>query len=193
MIELYRLDKHDAARRVHMHPLTRRLPRNIPYLVDNLWEWARPERFPTRRHSVYASPSAEIAGRSGPTDGKAVFGVSIDDPQAQIVQLPIADAKEHDEVRTLPQSLIDILGLAWFTEAGFSARQTLAALWMPGLSRQETESILQQPELRAHRDTLFDKITFWREARLVDPDGVWPYPHGEVFFEASRWSLRPLT
>lgn len=47
----------------------RRLPSNIPYLVDNLLEFARPQEKPSRRHSVYASPTPELALRYAVADG----------------------------------------------------------------------------------------------------------------------------
>ena len=40
---------------------TMRPPRNVPYLVDNLWEWKRPKNYPNRRFSAYASPTAQLA------------------------------------------------------------------------------------------------------------------------------------
>jgi len=38
-----------------------RPPVSVPNLVDNLWEWARPEHFPSRRFAIFASPSPESA------------------------------------------------------------------------------------------------------------------------------------
>lgn len=42
------------------HP-GRRLPSNIPYMVDNLWEFTMPSERPSRRHALYASPSPQLA------------------------------------------------------------------------------------------------------------------------------------
>jgi hypothetical protein len=40
---------------------TRRVPSNVPFVVDNLWEYLRPEHLPSRRHAIYASPTPELA------------------------------------------------------------------------------------------------------------------------------------
>ena len=50
-----------------------RLPVNVPYVVDNLWEHLRPGSMPSRRHSVYASPTPQQALASG-TKGTLVVG-----------------------------------------------------------------------------------------------------------------------
>ena len=47
-----------------------RPPVSVPNVVDNLWEWARPERFPSRRFAVFASPSPELAADHGPEGGR---------------------------------------------------------------------------------------------------------------------------
>jgi hypothetical protein len=44
---------------IRFRQTTRRPPGNIPYIVDNLWEWMRPDSFPCRRHSVFASPMGD--------------------------------------------------------------------------------------------------------------------------------------
>jgi hypothetical protein len=46
---------------------TRRPPGNVPYVVDNLWEWVREKdypEYPNRRQSKFASPTPEQALRS---------------------------------------------------------------------------------------------------------------------------------
>ena len=187
---LYRLALREAAQSIHVPFPTPRLPLNVPYLVDNLWEWARPEHFPSRRWSVYASPSAEIARLSGSSEGKDVFVVDIDDPKARIVQIPYNDARLHPDVRALPTLLVECVGRAWLGEAALDERAEIAALWMPGLSREDTEAILQRPRLASHRGDLLSHIDLWRDARVVDSSQEWPSKEGEVFFQAQRWRLR---
>lgn len=107
---------------------TRRPPSNVPYVVDNLWEWARPDRpeaYPDRRKSKFASPKPDQALRSADlledclassdvskenlrADGlpeeclEQVFRVEfVGDPV--IAQLPgVDDAKNHPDCKRLP-------------------------------------------------------------------------------------------
>jgi len=65
-MSVYRAKKEaelDFPKRIKNHD-TRRPPGNVPYVVDNLWEWVRPETYPDRRKSKFASPKAEQALRS---------------------------------------------------------------------------------------------------------------------------------
>ena len=41
--------------------LTTRAPGDVPFFVDSLWNWRRSESYPTRRQSVCASPTPELA------------------------------------------------------------------------------------------------------------------------------------
>ena len=74
--EIFRsvLEKPDTTTKFRHYRTTMRPPKNIPYLVDNLWEWKRPKEYPCRRFSVFASPSEEIALKSGKAGG-TVFRV----------------------------------------------------------------------------------------------------------------------
>jgi hypothetical protein len=56
---------------------TMRPPGNVPYVVDNLWEWKRPKGYPNRRCSVFANPDPETAGKSGAAGG-TVFRVEFE-------------------------------------------------------------------------------------------------------------------
>jgi len=51
----------------HPHE-TRRIPKNIPYVTDNLWAWARPEECADRRFCAYGNQTPEEAGKHGTGD-----------------------------------------------------------------------------------------------------------------------------
>lgn len=70
-------DRWDPTQR-HVRQVTRRTPGNVPYLVDNLWEYLRSENFPSRRHAVYASPTPELAlaNATGTWQGRDAFVVT---------------------------------------------------------------------------------------------------------------------
>lgn len=42
---------------VYSEQKTKRVPNNVPHIIDNLWEMFRTEEFPSRRFSAYASPT----------------------------------------------------------------------------------------------------------------------------------------
>lgn len=193
MPTLFRLDKSHTT--VLHHPYsTPRPPLNVPYVVDNIWEWARPEAFPSRRSSVYASPSAALArAAGGVAPDKSVFVVDIEDPsQAKIAQIEQPDARYHPDVRDIRRFLIDSLGPDWWGSASRDERAAIAPLWMPVLPREQTESILAHPLLHPHRQKLLDCVKFWRDAHLVSVTQAWPFTDGEVFFQAPSWRMRSL-
>lgn len=68
---IFRCVKGSIAEAMALHPYQRtmRPPGNVPYVVDNLWEWKRPERCADRRRSAFGSPRADLARKSGPEDG----------------------------------------------------------------------------------------------------------------------------
>ena len=112
--KIYRseIPKSRTSENPHQSRSTTRPPGNVPYLVDNLWEWKRPDEFPNRRHSVYASPSQESARSSGPNNG-TVYCVEFVG-NYKICQLKeLADSKFHHECKSLPKILIDSLGQKW--------------------------------------------------------------------------------
>ena len=62
--DIYRATKNADPSKISTPYPTRRQPGNVPYLVDNLWAWTRPEGYPDRRQSAYASPTPEQAKAS---------------------------------------------------------------------------------------------------------------------------------
>jgi hypothetical protein len=191
---MYRLDNATSAGSHQPRP-TRRAPGNVPYVVDNLWEWSRPEEFPSRRHCVCASPSAALAQQLGGTSGGAVFTVG-NLVGAKVAQIPQKDAKFHPDATSLHKTLVKLLTLAWLGSDGTAAdlleKQAIARLWMPCLPREEAMALFENsPRLKAIEEELRQKIRFWDDAKLVAPgDGDdWPFDDGEIFFEAESWDL----
>jgi hypothetical protein len=77
-----------------------RPPENVPYIVDNLWECKRPEAFPNRRFSVFASPQPQLALESDPENG-TVFKVELQG-QLKLYQVTkYRDAKLHLDYKKL--------------------------------------------------------------------------------------------
>ncbi len=187
---MYRLDVADA---VHSNPhrprATRRAPGNVPYVVDNLWAWKRPEGFPCRRHSVFCSPTPELALAAGGAVGGRVFTVDAGN-QAKLAQVRQRDARFHPEASgdaNLAKLLLRLLDRGW-ADGPLEAKQSIAVLWAPCLERAEVERLFELPPLAAVRERMWQAIKFWDEARLVQGT-EWPFPEGEVFFEAESWEF----
>lgn len=191
MLTLYRLDKPGADAvnpRQPRQPATRRVPGNVPYLVDNLWEWARPDHCPSRRYAVYASPSPELAHEAGGAVGGSVYRVEfLGDVRAAQVQQK--DARFHPEAmgsQSLNRFVIRLLGQNW-VDAPLAEKLSLAPLWSPCLSREEVESVIADSALAPHREAIGSQIKFWSDVQMLSQDHQLPYAEGEVFFEAASW------
>lgn len=173
-----------AVGRVLRTPRGNRAPSNVPPLVDNLWEWARPPAFPSRRSSAFGSPTAEQALSSGP-----YFGVPClvwVKPEFKLAQLPdCPDARNHRDVAALMEKFT-----LRHTPVASSA---LSALQEPLASQSAVESALRVLGSGVAR-TILKAITLWRDCLLWDncPPSTYD-PIGEFFFEApSGYVLVPL-
>ena len=71
------IKKPDTTTKFRKAKNTMRPPGNVPYIVDNLWEWKRPKGYPNRRYSVFASPKPSLASASGP-EGGTVYRVEFE-------------------------------------------------------------------------------------------------------------------
>lgn len=166
---------------------TRRPPGNVPFVVDNLWAWTRPDGFPDRRHAVFASPRAELAELQDFSG--IVYRVLIEENLNHcIAQIEKKDAREHLDCKDLPKLLIKRLGTDW-VNSDKAIKTPAGQLWMPCLSKEEVEAVFRESELAPHREEVFAAVTYWKNARM---DGDLPYPDGEIFFEADSWHLSEL-
>ena len=84
---------------------TARAPGNVGYLVDNLWEWKRPDDCPNRRYSVYASPSIELAKKFGGSGNGVVYEVELTGKYV-IAQSKYDDARKHPDCVSLKKLLL---------------------------------------------------------------------------------------
>lgn len=159
---------------------TARPPGNVPYVVDNLWAWARPSHMPCRRHAVYASPNPALALASG-ADGSSAFRVELPGRFKAAQLLSNTDSKHHPECRALRRWLLKHLGQSWI-EASAQARQALAPLWMPCLQAVETDEILEMADNLDAR-ALAAKIRYWDDVRLIETTDDIDPEAGEIFFE----------
>mgnify|MGYP005753145337 CR=1 FL=1 len=196
-MDLYRAipsSRLEAARKGLGRQSTIRIPSNVPYIVDNLWEWLRPEGRPSRRHAIYASPTAELAlaNANGPlSEGECYIAcrVVVDTNQIQIAHLAVRDAREHSDIRLVGR-WVSAHGEA-FAGLGLAQKQQLALLFMPGLRREELETLHHSDSLVADLCEYVRQVsTFWPSAQAEIGDS-----EGELFFELQEhaaYYLDPL-
>lgn len=162
---------------------TIRAPGNVPYLVDNLWEWLRPAEFPSRRTAAFASPSEELARMSQASPQCFVSRVILPEgwPVAQLVGgADRHDVKNHADVTGLRKIIMEQLGSDWLA-LPVQERGPEATLFTPCLRAQEVEDVIRNStSLKA--DDLKSVSTFWKDVALTS------YPSitdeiGEIFFE----------
>lgn len=182
----------DTTSKLHEYKKTMRPPGNVPYVVDNLWEWKRPEGFPCRRFSVYASPTAELAKESGRKDSE-VFLVEFTGRFRLAQVAGYEDSKKHPDCRNLRDRIQKILGQAWI-DASMAEKEKAGRLWMPCLRKEEVELLFAEVEvLKRSRDEIFNAITYWDDVVLVNKGEGLPDSIGELFFEAyDGHYLRPV-
>lgn len=180
--------------RVYSRALTPRLPVNIPYVVDNLWEAIRPNDMPSRRHSAYASPTPELAAANASAAGHdpslyVVCEVELDGP-VRLAQIPFKDAREHPDIRIVQKAALAALGQD-FAEQTLAQRSQVAALFLPGLSPEHLNELARENmlvEWALERTQL--ESTFWSSATTQPSTSS----DGELFFElleGSTYKLAP--
>lgn len=182
----------DTAEKRHEYKRTMRPPSNVPYIVDNLWEWKRPDGFPCRRTSVYASPTPELA-RKASTSGNDVFRVTFKGPYRLAQVQGMDDAKEHGDCRQLRKLILKKLGQGWL-DGAMREKEKAGKLWLPCLRKEEVEALFTEVDaLKAIRNEIWEAITFWNDVALIREGSLAPDPIGEFFFEAEDgYRLEPI-
>ena len=169
----------------------RRLPSNIPYMVDNLWEFTRPAERPSRRHAVYASPSPELALTYAVAGGAERSGYIACEMKFQkeptFIQLSVEDAKLHPDILVLQQCVNRKLS-SWSALA-VDHKIALAPLFLPGVTRPELLDAMSASELLTElvREAA-NRVTFWWPQGAVKDTG-------ELFFEIDEdnaYTLAPV-
>lgn len=212
-MSIYRANEgveHDSFKEIQDRD-TRRPPSNVPYVVDNLWEWERKnnwKHFPNRRHSKFASPKPEQALRSTDLleDCLKKAGLIEKDVETEglpeeclkhvsrvefvgepvIAQLPgWEDAKKHPDCDNLRTILFKKLG-GKYTWCGrdLIKKHPAGQLFQPCLSAEEVGYLLDTTEeLKQDKEEIQDEIEYWGDLALIDPDLLADEEEGEILFE----------
>lgn len=177
---------------------TMRPPGNIPYVVDNLWEWKRPDHYPNRRYSAFASPTKELA-LSSTGENKIAYRVSLLG-NYKLCQLignkdfkNNEDSKYHKDCSKIRGLLFSKLGQPWF-DSDLYVKSDIGRLWMPCLRKDEVDTLFEKTDvLRRIRQEIYDAITYWDDVVLIRKGEPIPDKKGEIFFEAvDGYLLSPI-
>ena len=196
-MNIYRSERAGQSKN-HFSPTrpTMRLPGNVPYVVDNLWEWKRPDNYPNRRHSVYASPCPEIALGLGRKGGEA-YRIEVCGA-AKIAQLKVSkDSRFHSECEGLKKELLRVLGVSgqgskWH-QSSLNAKSMIGQLWIPGLTKDQVEELFETvSQLKEVKETVSGLVRYWDDVVLLkDNDEIDSV--GEIFFETPEgYRLLPI-
>jgi hypothetical protein len=163
-----------------------RMPSNVPYIVDNLWEVLRLDGMPSRRQAIYASPSRALAlqNQSGRDrgDGFCVYRVVVDG-SALIAQIPKRDAREHADIKNV--QVIVQSEAASITSAPDDEKPFLALLFLPGATKADWKRARSgSPIADRLAEAMRAASTFWQDASS-QPD---PESDGELFFQLAPGS-----
>lgn len=173
------------------HPNSRRIPKNIPYVVDNLWEWSRPGGLASRPDCAYGSRSAEEAARFG--IGEVYRVEFLGDHRICQVQ-GYSDAKHHPDVQEVKKAVFELLGGYDWSNQLISAKANAGRLYIPGLSAKEVEQVLRESGMtQGQKEELRQGINFWDDVAVVQEEEPFPDSDGEIFFTyAGGYVLREV-
>lgn len=168
---------------------TRRPPANVPYLVDNLWEWDRTnqnEDYPSRRNAKFASPSKEQARDSAYVDSlDQVYCVEFVGEAAVAQMTTDKDAKEHRDVRALRKLIVQQLDgnerrYSWASQS-LDQKTNAGRLFKPCLTADEVGLILRETD-ELNPGHIREEIEFWDDVVPIEPGNL-NNKFGEIFFE----------
>lgn len=165
---------------------TPRAPGNVPFLVDNVWEWLRPASFPSRRFSAFAAPSVDGAATSAGCNINQVYRVELLDgqPACQLIngERP-EDARYHADIDSLKRLIIRALPREWYQRPP-AERGIEAVLFLPCATREDIDMVMQKSTL-IDADSIRNSCSFWRDVALLKGAAKLQEMHhsGEIFFE----------
>lgn len=165
-----------------------RVPGNINFYVDNIWEWLRPEDMPSRRHSAFASPCPKIAAQAIGGTTAEVYRVepALDARFCQLVQGDKPDdAKYHSDCILFKKLIIKPFQEHWITMP-LEKRLFVAPLFMPCASKDEID-VVMGGDHPWDVNAIKVNSSFWDDVEMFDPHDLdqCPHPTGEIMFEGA--------
>lgn len=181
---IYRaIGKENYSTKIINHLKTKRVPSNIPYVVDNILEWLRPHNMPSRRTAVFASNSKELAFMYS-NNNEYICSVRFENEKnSKVVQIKgYDDAKLHPDIKNLAKVVLDYLKKDYL-ESSLSEKEKndLFKIFIPILSKDEIEEIIPE-DLKS---SILKISTFWKDTVFINVEGnEYKESSGEIFFHA---------
>lgn len=205
MATLYRAASPENEGELQMPHDTRRDPGHVPYVVDNLWAWTRPDPLVDRRFAAFASLSPDQALEYARGDEVQCYRIAFEGSHT-ICQLVAegklfsnGDARYHPDTRNLKAVLLPMLakaqGLSKYDWSTLPVEEKNGVdLFAPCLSPAEVQETLEDAGLAAnHIDTLRESVTYWEDLAVVEDGEPLPDDNGEITFSyPGGYRLRPL-
>lgn len=172
---------------------TKRIPSNVPYIIDNIWEWLRTDTLPSRRQAIYASPTPQLALENASSVGSdtnkyIVCELVVNDNNLTLAHLNIKDARYHTDISILMRQINTLLGKE-FSDLSIQDKIKHAPLYLPAVGKEELDHYFTNEGY-----LLVDKIksisTFWKDIVNIPQDH-----DGELFFNLSpngSYTLKPI-
>ena len=187
MIKIYRAvpKKGFDEKKEYTPQMTKRIPSNVPYIIDNIWEFLRPDNMPSRRFSAYASPTPELALRNASSIGinpedYIVCKVVFNQEKMKIAHINVEDARYHQDISTIMRHVIQSLGKE-FSNMSINEKIEHSALFLPAISKEESETYFNRNEKsKILLNEIREISTFWKDASHTLQNH-----NGELFFEIS--------
>lgn len=181
---IYRVVNQPKTLNVHA-ATTSRAPGNVPYYVDNVWEWLRPPSFPSRRRSAFASPTPELAALGAQGSAENAWSVELMAGQmaAQITRGDRPeDAKHHRDIARLKEIIHSGLQRKGWFDLPATGRQAEASLFLPCATAAEVDQTIQNSAW-LDADQIREASTFWNDVEIFASSQQPPHRTGEIFFE----------
>ncbi len=166
---------------------TSRAPGNIPYYVDNIWEWLRPNSSASRRKAAFASPTPELAALCAQGNIADAWRVELagGQPAYQIVSGETPhDARYHADVNKLKSIVVkECLGQSWY-DLPLKEKSAEIGLFAPCISKFEVQEIFNNSQ-KLDEERVRNACTFWQDIEMFYPLRSAPHLSGEIFFEGA--------
>ncbi len=162
-----------------------RVPKNIPIYIDNIWELSRPKNYPSRRKSVFASSTIELAKKNGPKNGIVYKIQPIGD--LKLCQLKgIENASIHPDCERLKNIFFTIFGDQWLNKP-VDEKLPLRKLRHICLSKSQNDLVFEQTEmLKANKIKIQNAVEIWSTCFLANDISTFDGNDiGEIFFEST--------
>ena len=164
-------------RNFHEYRNTMRPPGNVPYVIDNLWEWKRPDGYPNRRYSAFASPTIKLARKSA-KEGSLPYKVEFKGRCALGQLMGWEDSKYHPECTKLKSTFLDKIGKNWVNYS-MQEKAEVGKLFMPCLTKEEVNYLFETVETLKNIH-FYNNVSYLVDKILLNFSNDIHYPSNQI-------------